>query len=98
MTAWRREVDRLAQRLDTLDRDGTRGVGVLQSQMIEVAKDVAELKAEAHAWQITHERQHQADTAERTSGRRWLITTAIAALALLVTALALLISIAAHPR
>lgn len=82
MTAWRRDIDRLTQRID--------------AKLTEVAADVAELKTEAHGWQQSHERQHEAETAERTTGRRWLVSTLIAALALLVTAVGLLVSINAH--
>lgn len=96
MNGWRREIDRVNTRIDTLDRDGTRGVGVLQSQLTDLAKDMAELKGESRTWQQTHEHQHQADAAERLSGRRWLVTTAIAALALLITAIGLLVGIVAH--
>lgn len=96
MNAWRRDFDRLITRVDSIDRDGTRGVAVLQAQMTDLAKDVAELKGESHTWQEAHERQHMADAAERVSGRRWLVTTAIAGLASMATAIGLLIDIASH--
>jgi hypothetical protein len=92
----RREFDRLASRLDQIDQVGTRGVGALQVQVTDLAKDVAELKGESRAWQTTHESQHQADAAERLQGRRWLVTTGIAGLVAMMTAIGLLIDIAAH--
>ena len=79
-----------------MDRDGTRGVAVLQAQLTDLAKDMAELKGESRTWQQAHESQHQADAAERVSGRRWLVTTAIAGLASMAAAIGLLIDIAAH--
>jgi hypothetical protein len=96
VSVWRRDFDRLSARVDAIDREGSRGVAVLQTQMTDLAKDVAELKGEASSWQATHERAHQAEARDRISGRRWLVTTGIAGLAAMATAIGLLIDIAAH--
>lgn len=42
-------VERNASRTDDLDNHGTRGVGVIQSQLTDVIKDLAEVKAETKA-------------------------------------------------
>lgn len=51
----------------------------LSTQMAEVIKDVAELRGETKLWQQEHDRAHIAAEEARISGRRWLITTGIAA-------------------
>jgi hypothetical protein len=75
-------------------REIDRGVVTLQAQVRELAHDMAELKGETRTWQAAHDTQHQSEARERISGRRWMITTSIAALVGLVAVLGLLIDIA----
>jgi hypothetical protein len=77
----RRELDqlsgwmvRLEQRVDAMDQLGTRGMGSVLVQVAELAKDVGELGGEQRSWQRLHREQHDSELAQRTSGRRWLIT------------------------
>lgn len=79
-----------------MDRDGTRGVAVLQAQMTDLAKDLAELKGESRTWQNAHEQQHLSSDRERVAGRRWLVTTAVAGLASMAAVIGLLIDLVAH--
>ena len=81
----RQTVSDNAQRLNTIDHDGTRGVGVLQQQITEVVRDLAELKTETSSWQSTHTQQHEAVQKERRETRRWVFGFAVAALASLGT-------------
>lgn len=51
----------------------------LSTQLAEVIKDLAELRTETRVWQDRHETAHTAAESARMAGRRWLITTGIAA-------------------
>lgn len=66
-----------AARLDAIDTGGTRGIGILQQQITDLAKDVhgVELRLEQH------DRQHDEEKRERLSGRRWLMGLAFGLLA-----------------
>lgn len=79
------------RRLDSIDQGGTRGVGVLSVQVADVIKDVAELGAQIES----HRREHEATERARVTGRRWLIGTGLAALALVESPLLYLL---AHVR
>lgn len=86
-------------RLDGIDSSGTRGVGIVQAQLVEVVKDLAELKAGVDKRFDAHMRVHEQDLRDRASGRRWLISTLIAAVVMLAAILALAVDIAGrtHP-
>ena len=96
--ASQRELDQLGRRVDQMDAQGTRGVGVIQLQVAELVKDVTELRAETQAWQRSHISQHQREEQARVTGRRWVIGTVIAAMAVMVAMLALLVSISGRIR
>lgn len=87
--ASQRELDQLRARVDMIDVQGTRGVGVLQTQVMELIKDLAELRAQAGSWQERHDSQHAADTRERVIGRRWVVGTCIAIVVMLTAVLTL---------
>jgi hypothetical protein len=74
LTGW---VMRLERHLEQIDMGGTRGMAVINIQLAELTKDVAELGGESRAWQVAHERQHEHDQAQRVSGRRWGLSLAI---------------------
>ena len=85
-------------RLDTIDAAGTRGVGVVQAQLVEVVKDLTELKADVNKRFDAHQNVHEQDQRDRAAGRRWLIGTLIAAVVMLTAILALAVNIATHGR
>lgn len=80
-------VDENARRIDSIDVTGTRGVGVLQLQITDLAKDFA-----------AHEKVHEQAESKRTIGRRWGIGAAIAGIASLCAVIALLVDIASNMR
>lgn len=81
----RQEFDGLANRVAWLDEHGTRGVGALQIQVTELAKDIAKVEAS----QENHQRQHTAEAQERTNSRRWLVASVLVpAIVALVSAVA----------
>lgn len=96
--ASQREVDQLGRRIDDLDQHGTRGtvaaVGVVQTQLAEVIKDMGRLEGQTAEWQKAHTKQHEQDLADRAANRKWVIGTVIAILALLVTILAVIVPLA----
>jgi hypothetical protein len=92
--ASQREMDMLRQRVDQIDSGGTRGVGIIQNQITDLIKEVAELKQETRAWQTTHETQHEKDERDRTTGRRWLVGTGIAGIGCMIAILGLLVQLA----
>ncbi|HEV2317351.1 MAG TPA: hypothetical protein VGV89_07240 [Thermoplasmata archaeon] len=73
-------VQTTAVRLDAIDR-GTGGIGALAVQVAEVVKDLAALKLDLDSFRRDHAWQHDQETRNRVSTRRWLIGTVIAALA-----------------
>lgn len=83
----RRDLDRLERRIEQMDTHGTRGVGIVQSQLADVIKDLAKLEGRM----AEHDRVHVREERDRASNRRWMVTTAIGFLVLLVAILALLI-------
>jgi hypothetical protein len=94
--ASQREVDILRGELQRLDDHGTRGVGAIQSQLVNMVKDLAELKANVDTRFDAHQRVHDQDHADRISGRRWLIGTAIAGIGAMAGMFAMLWDILRH--
>ena len=82
-------------RLEGIDSGGTKGVAVVQSQLTDVVKDLAELKGEVDKRFDAHMREHALEAQARIAARRWAIGTAIAGLAIIVT---LLLNITLHLR
>ena len=76
-------------RLESMDQGGSRGVGVVQAQLTEVARDLAELKAEVDKRFDRHQLVHEQEADQRVAGRRWSVGTVLAILTLLVAILAL---------
>lgn len=101
----RSQVSANQSRLNDIDDHGTKGVAGLQVQLTELVKDVLELKGDMNTRFTSHEKVHEndmkhreADEKNRVSGRRWLIGTAIAALAVLATVVGLLFDILTQIR
>jgi hypothetical protein len=83
----RAEFTMLANRVDSMDREGTRGVLALQQSLTDTIHDIADLKVDmatfkndtaAHFNKLTQERENE--RRERISGRRWMVGIGIAAL------------------
>lgn len=94
-------------RLETIDSSGTKGVAVVQAQMTDVVKDLAELKTEVNVrfdsaatgelqWHKDHLAMHEQERRDRVTGRRWLIGTAVAGMASMTAVLALLVDVLNH--
>jgi hypothetical protein len=66
---------------------------VLQSQLTDLIKEVAELRAETRGWQGGHESQHEKDKRDQLTGRRWLIGTCVGILAAMVALIALVFQV-----
>ena len=94
--ATRREVDILRARVDQIDQLGTRGtvaaVTTLAAQMAEVIRDVGEVRGQMTA----HDQRHDREQRDRAAGRRWLVGTIVAMLAVLVAVLATVVPLAIH--
>lgn len=82
----------LSQRVDELDAHGSRGVIVLQAQVVELVKDMGQMTGAFEQ----HQRQHQADARDRVVGRRWLIGTGLAGMASMAAVVTLLVQILSH--
>lgn len=82
----RREVDQLRgelteirQSVDSL-KSGNTSIAILGTQISTITRDLSELKSDMMTKFSSHERIHEEDEKARSSGRRWLIGTTIAAL------------------
>ena len=67
------QVSENQRRIDVIDQSGTRGVGVVQVQLTDLAKDVARLSARLDQ----HEGEHQAEARDRASARWRLAALAV---------------------
>lgn len=81
----RREFDQLAARVELIDSQGSRGVGVIQYQLTALGRDYTDQKLEIGQVRTlieNHEKDHQraADrqASERRNTRRWTIGLAAA--------------------
>lgn len=104
-SASQRELDLLRSRVDLMDAQGTRGtaaaVGIMATQLQDLAKDLAAQREATRLWQDRHEAAHQGDAKARAAevraravARRWLIGVCISALVLLVAILSMLLQLA----
>lgn len=82
-----REFEVLRSRIDQMDQHGTRGVGSLQVRIDELVKDFTEMKIATSEWQTDHLRMHKEETDNARQSRRYILTTTIAILALVITLL-----------
>ena len=81
----RQMVQQNQNRLENIDASGTRGVAVIQSQMTDLIRDMADLKAEFKSEQIT-----------RIQGRRWVLAMAITGTAAIAGLVSALIEVVTH--
>lgn len=77
-----------ARRLEAIDVSGTRGVGVVQVQLTDLAKDLASLASRMDH----HDKEHMQDQRDRAAGRRWMAGTVIGFLAAIEVPLGWLIA------
>ena len=94
--ASQRELDALARRVEGIDEHGTRGAGIIQTQLIGLIKDVAKLEARLEAHEQLHHREAQDRETDRKRSVRWRVTATTGAAASLATILGLLAEIAGH--
>jgi hypothetical protein len=96
-----------ARRLDAIDQGGTRGVGIVQQQLMDVKGDLAGLTVRMDRHEQEHKdesreridsriKEQQRKDEERTATRRFRIMATIAAAAAIAGLYALLIDFAAH--
>lgn len=85
----RREVDQLRadvsdtkHSIDTLKAENA-AIAVLSTQISIITRDLSELKTDMTNKFTRHEAVHEADEKARSSGRRWLIGTAITSLGII---------------
>jgi hypothetical protein len=90
----RREFDQLTTRLNRIDDLGTRGtlaaISIVQAQVAELIKDIGKLEGRLDAHDLRHDREER----QRASNRKWVATTLIAAIVMLISVLSLTLSIA----
>jgi hypothetical protein len=94
--ASRREVDQLRAEMLRLDDHGGRGVIALQVQLVDLVKDVTEMKVEMNTRFDAHAKVHADDAARRVAGRRWLIGAVIGGAASMATVIGMLYDILSH--
>jgi hypothetical protein len=78
-----------ARRLDSIDRDGTRGVGVVQQQLMDLKGDVTALSVRFDK----HEEEHRSDAVARQSAKRWAWGAAIGAVASVAAMISMMVEI-----
>lgn len=94
-------------RLDSIDQNGTRGVQAITVQIVDLVKDLTELRSEMSLGVSglrtdmdkrfdDHDALHKQEKKDRQSSRRWMIGTAIAFMAVLVAVLALVLQLTVH--
>jgi len=97
-------------RLEGIDQGGTKGVAVVQTQLVDVVKDITELKAESGArFDLVdrrfdavgkrfddHMQIHEQDKRDRIIGRRWLVGIGIAGMGSMAAVLGLLVDVIQH--
>ncbi len=83
-----RMVSEGSHRIDAIDVSGTRGVGVLQQQITDLAKDVAGVTVRIDK----HEEEHVREARARIVSRRWAVGMGVAALSAVEGPLAYLIA------
>ena len=83
-------------RVEGLDAVGTKGVAVVQAQLVDLAKDVVRLEADMGKRFDAHDRVHKDEAQARVSSRRWVIGITIAGFTALGGILSVVIEILIH--
>ena len=94
------QVSETRTRLDTIDVMGTRGVGVIQAQLLDVTRDLTELKSDVNVKFVEintifsgHLRNHESEKRDRVSARRWLMGIGVAGIASMTAVISLLVEL-----
>lgn len=90
------QANSLERRIESIDDHGTRGVGILQAQIVELLKDITDLKTSLVTFISEHSRTHKEESNDRTNGRRWMVGTAIAGVMALTAILTVVVLIYQH--
>lgn len=90
----RREFGHLSRLVEQMDQNGTRGGTRLAEQVQQMARDLAQTRADGQDWREAHNALHKEEIQDRTSRTHWRVGTVIAALAVCGTFAGLLIDIA----
>lgn len=96
--ATRRELDQLRADLIRMDEHGTRGVLTLTERVTDLIADVLQLRSDLDKRFEAHQRVHDQAERDRRAGRRWIVTTVIAALVCLIAILGLLLQLESRIR
>ena len=91
----RQSLSEVAQRLNAV-HSGERGVAAMAVQVKELATDLGELKTDVNTRFEQHQKQHTEDIRARTTARRWMIGTIIAAAAAMATVIMMLTEVLRH--
>lgn len=100
--ATRRELDMVRDDIRSLRSDvgaltgGSTGVPVLQDRLIEMTKDIAELRGDMNSRFTDHLKAHEQANRDRVTGRRWLIGTAFAGIGALAGLYAMIFDLIAR--
>lgn len=94
--ASRREVDQLRAEMLRLDDHGGRGVIALQVQLVDLIKDVTEMKVEMNTRFEAHAKVHEVAEQRRIAGRRWLVGSVIGGTAAMATVIGMLLDVLSH--
>lgn len=84
------------RRIETIDGQGTKGVAVVQAQLLDLTKDVTRLEVEVNKRFDAHDLVHKQESKDRISGRRWIIGMGIAGMSSLAAILAVVLQILVH--
>lgn len=88
----REDIRTLSHRLDGLDTHGPRGMLTLTANMVELTRDLAEVRGEM----IEHRAAHADEARSRTKTRRWAITAGLGGAGTAATLLTMMAQILAH--
>lgn len=81
-------------RMNSIDNSETRAaVGIVQAQLMDVTKDLTELKTDVNTKFASHLRDHEIEKRDRISARRWLVGIGVAGIASMTAVITLLVEL-----
>ncbi len=89
-------VNQTQVRVENLDSSGTKGVAVVTAQLVDVIKDLTELKIDVTKRFDEHDIVHKQEMRDRVSGHRWMIGISVAGLSSLAAILTVVVEILMH--
>lgn len=78
----------LAQRVEQIDANGTRGVGALQQLVTDLIGRVADLRADVASHEATHNTQEQ----RSSDNKKWILGAVLTFAGLLISIIAILLA------